>query len=60
MLLLIIHISNFNIVIIFFFFVFFLSPPKGCVFNSLVGGWKRGLEPVLKFKVVCGHLFTLT
>lgn len=57
MLLLIIHISNFNIVIFYFFFFF---SPKGCVFNSLVDGWKYGLEPVLKFKVVCGHLFTLT
>lgn len=59
MLLLIIHISNFNIVIFYFFFFFFLSP-KGCVFNYLVDGWKYGLEPVLKFKVVCGHLFMLT
>lgn len=33
MLLLIIHISNFNIVIFYFFFLS-LSPPKGRIFNS--------------------------
>lgn len=55
--------SSFTLVILtlwFSIFFFFFLSPKGCVFNSLVDGWKYGLEPVLKFKVVCGHLFMLT